>query len=176
VNFTQINFSDIDNAATQLMEANTRILSNLALLEQTTPNITESVIQILANLADTVERGINFSIMHADSVSAFLAGVDTLANALPNTTDAVRRQNTLRVLSSIGIKGGLVTTSATPIAVLGSQREAAYTRYGALVKEYGASVRVGQPYSTKLLPAIKYLQLSIDRAMNAASHHESIQA
>lgn len=170
MNTTLIDFKQIDTDAVAIIEASTNIKSNLQLLEADHPTITESVTQVLAHIADTVERHGQFQIMHVDSVSAFLAGVEALAIALPNATNPSKVANTLRVLSVVSVKDGLVTTNAVPIAQLGASKEHIHDKYRALVKQYVASVSAGEPHVRDLTAAVKKLQVMIDRAMMSAAH------
>lgn len=170
---TSIDFKSMNEAAAAASFSTNNTIANLTALEKEHGPLTESVTHILANIADTIEQHKQFKIMHADSLSAFLAGVEVLSRALPVATDATKIANTLRVLSVIGTKDGVITTKAAPIAKLGASKEDIHDKYRVAVRRYLSSIAAGEPHTQELLSAVKRLQVQIDRAVTAAAHAHS---
>lgn len=172
---TSIDFKAINKAAEEAASSATNIITNLASLSTDVEPLAESVTHVLANIAATVHDSRPFTLMHVDSVSAFLAGVEVLAHALPHATDANKIANTLRVLTVISIKDGVVSPEAAPIARLGALHIESLAKYRHLVRQYVASVQSGHPHSDTLLKEVKHLQLMVDRAMTIAVNDNSEQ-
>lgn len=156
---------------TKMNEAIRKNLTVLAEQHSTTAStLTESVTNVLANLATTTSAGEPFKVMHLDSIASFLAGVETIANALPSSQDELKKQNTLRALAAAAIgPDGNVTYAVTPIAQLGARNQELRSKYVKLVQDYTMSADRGQPDGRSLTMAIRQLQLNIDQAMRQAS-------
>lgn len=153
-------------------------LSVLAKDQDTTGAVlAENVTHILANIASTASEGQPLKLMHLNSIAAFMAGVESIANALPNAQDPQRVQNTLRVLQAASVgKDGFVTTAVAPIAQLGARKADVMSKYDQMVKDYMLGVSRGQPNGSALTQAARQLQTSIDQAMRTAASTNAPQA
>lgn len=131
--------------------------------------LSEDVTHILANIASTASEGAPLKLMHLDSVAAFMAGVEAIANALPNSQDVGKVQNTLRYLRAAKIGAdGFITTASAPIAQVGVRNSELMSKYNKLVKDYAVGASGGHPSGDQLAAAAKQLQYRIDQAMRAA--------
>ncbi len=121
--------------------------------------IGESVLNLLANLATKAESGQEMDLMHTNSIAAFLAGVETIANALPVSKDQEKKENTLRALALAGMdSSGMINNATFPIVNLGARKSALHKQWA--TKLAGDTQTVAQ--------SIRRLQMSIDRAMRMA--------
>jgi hypothetical protein len=150
----------------------------LAEAEETSAQLlAEGVTHLLSYIANTAAGGKPLKAMHIDSVSAFLAGVEAIATALPKSQDVLRTQNTLRVLAQVGFgPDGELTTAAAPVAQLGARKPDLRDKYAKLVQDYSLSSSKGQPDGSALAQATKKLQVMIDRAMRQATAPQSAVA
>lgn len=170
-----------NKARAEIQSMNENVLTNLKTLaessKQTSQVLAESVTSVLANIASTAQQGGELKLMHLNSIAAFLAGVETLAQRLPNSQDANKTANTLRVLSAVGIgPDGNVTYATTPVAQLGARNEQLLQKYQKLVNDYAQSQSRGEPNGQQLTQATRQLQVAIDRAMRQASGSGGQQA
>lgn len=135
----------------------------------------ESVTHLLSNIATKAETGEPIKLMHANSVGAFLAGVETIANALPTSTDETKRENTLRVLAKAGMgPNGLINDFTFPIVNLGARNESRHKQMTQLVVDYMNSQIRGEPNGRRLAQVARQLQQGVDRAMRSAAAPRSI--
>lgn len=159
------------NEKERLYDTIRRNVSVIAEEHNTTADVlVENVTHILANIASTAEEGAPLKLMHINSIAAFMAGVESLAKALPTSQDRVKVQNALRYLqaSKVG-PDGFVTTAVAPIAQLGARKPGLMSKYDQLIKDYIVSQSRGQPNGGQLAQAAKQLQMLIDQAMRTAS-------
>lgn len=134
----------------------------------TTPrNLMETVTSLLANIATKAENGQPIDLMHINSVAAFLAGVEAMADALPSATDETKRTNTLRVLATAGLEGGQVNDATFPIVSLGARKEAQHKMYSQMLQAYTSSQTMGKPNGFPVVRAVRELQMKVDRAMRS---------
>lgn len=127
--------------------------------------ITETVLSLLANIATKAETGRDIDLMHINSVAAFLAGVETIARALPTSTDERKKQNTIRALSVAGLgDDGKINDATFPIVNLGAQKADLHISWGDKLKQY-VTTKDGQSISKE----IRQLQMKIDKAVRAAA-------
>lgn len=172
VKFNMIKKAHVYNK--QQLQINKAIHKNLTMIaEQYSTNVTtltESVTNVLANLATTTSAGEPFKVMHLDSIASFLAGVEAIANALPSSQDEIKKQNTLRALAASAIgPDGHVTYAVTPIAQLGARNQELRNKYVKLVQDYTIGAERGQADGRALTMAIRQLQINIDQAMRQTS-------
>lgn len=170
-----------NKARAERQMTNENVLTNLKVLaessKQTSQVLAENVTSVLANIASTAQQGAELKLMHLNSIAAFLAGVETLAQRLPNSQDATKTTNTLRVLAAVGIDPeGHVTYATTPVAQLGARNEQLMQKYQKIVNDYAQSQSRGQPDGKMLTQAARQLQVNIDRAMRQASGSGGQQA
>ncbi len=151
------------------IKAHIAVLSEDTKIQQTV--IVESVLNLLANLAVKAEQGEKLNLMHQNSIAAFLAGVETIANALPTATDETKKENTLRALALAGLgSDGMINDATFPIVNLGARKPQLHASWADKLKQYattGEGQRLGQE--------IRKLQLSVDRAMRSAMRVGSMQ-
>lgn len=155
------------------VQTDTTIRYNMSVLAESqasTPEVlSENVTHLLANIASTASAGSPLKLMHLNSIAAFLAGVESIANALPNAQDQTRVEKTLRVLQAAAVGAdGFINSAVTPIAQLGARKTDLMSKYDQMVKDYMLGVSRGQPDGTQLSQAAKQLQTMIDQAMNTA--------
>lgn len=144
-------------------------IQGLAEAQDMTPvALSESVTNILANIAVTAEEGKPLQLMHTDSIASFMAGVEAISQSLPVSQDQTKRENTLRVLAAAAVgPDGNVSYAATPIAQLGARKEELRNKYLQLVNAYAAG---SNPEAGKALAqAARMLQQQIDQAMRQGS-------
>lgn len=128
----------------------------------------ESVTHVLANIASTASDGKPIQLLHTNSVAAFFAGVERLANVLPNM-DEPNKSKGLRLLTTASVgPDGHVTYQVAKIAELGARDDRLYKSYLQMVTDYVTSVSRGQPNGEPLAQAARQLQMNIDRAMRAS--------
>lgn len=168
-------FKLIKPAATKLRALNLSIqhiqsyIHGLAESQQMEPAaLTESVTNLLANIATTAASGQPLKLMHTDSIASFMAGVEAISQSLPVSQDQTKRENTLRVLAAAAVgPDGNVTYAATPIAQLGARKPELRDKYLQLVNAYASS---GDEQAGKALAsAARMLQQQIDQAMRQGS-------
>lgn len=149
-----------------------QILSNLAEMADITGTdvnvLGESVTSLLANIAVKAEQGEPIDLMHVNSVAAFMAGVEAIADALPTATDEDKKQNTLRVLATAAIEDGTANRATYPIVNLGARKTNRHKSYLRIIQDYMASVTQGDPQGQILTRAARILQMKIDRAIVSA--------
>lgn len=150
------------------------IHSSFAILAEqqgtTAQAVAESVTHILANIAATAQEGTPLKLMHLDSIAAFMAGVEAIANALPNAQDTNKVQNTIKYLQAAKVGAdGFVTTATAPIAQAGIKHRELMSKYSQMVKDYTLGASRGQANGAELVSAAKQLQTQIDQAMRVAS-------
>lgn len=125
--------------------------------------VSESVLSLLANIAVKAEQQQPIDLMHQNSVAAFLAGVETIARALPSATDQQKKQNTLRALAVAGLgEDGTVNDATFPIVNLGARKADLHKSWAEKLKSYAATGEGAQ-----LAQAVRQLQMSVDRAMRS---------
>lgn len=125
--------------------------------------VSESVLSLLANIAVKAEQKQPIDLMHMNSVAAFLAGVETIALALPSSTDQEKKQNTLRALAVAGLgEDGTINDATFPIINLGARKAALHSQWGQKLKAYTATGEGAQ-----LAQAVRQLQMNVDRAMRS---------
>lgn len=130
--------------------------------------LVENITSVLANIAMSAEEGKPIDLMNQNSIPSFLAGVDTIANALPHSQEQDKKENTIRVLAAASIgRDGMVTYAVTPIAQLGARKSELRLKYSKLVQAYAQS---GDQQDGKILAqAVRQLQMKIDQAMRVAA-------
>lgn len=162
----------------ELRENATIIANVIAIADQhnfTPTQLHENATHILANIAMNVEDGQPIKVMHVNSVAAFMAGIEAIANALPDATDERKKQNTLRVLAASGLdEFGQINDSTFPIVNLGARKEKLKAKYQAMIQQYMVTQARGTPRGMELAQEARRLQLSIDRAMRSAAQSRSV--
>lgn len=170
--------NSLKNSTDQQNDTIRRNLTMLAEVQLSTRELlAENVTHILANIAATASDGGELKLMHLNSIAAFMAGVEAIANAMPNSQDKSKVQNTLRYLQSakVGVDG-LVTGAVGPIAELGAQKPDLMAKYSQIIKAYVLSVSRGKPTGDILAQSARALQSSIDQAMRVATSTTAPQA
>lgn len=136
--------------------------------------VAESVTHILANITNTIEQGKPLQLLHINSLAAFLAGVEAIANALPTSQSEQRVQNTLRVLAVAGLNQyGDINGATIPIVNLGARKEELKAKYLALLQAYLNSQNQGRPNGVQLNTSIRQLRMSVERAMRSSMQPKS---
>lgn len=164
-------FNLIKTANTQLVELRNEVASICeafsAIAKErnvSVQHLAESVTHILANIAQTAQAGKPIRLMHLNSVAAFMAGVDAIAQGLPNAKDQDKKRNTIRALAVAAIgPDGEINDATFPIIDLGARKEDLKTKYAALLQNYVRNPKNGQELSL----AARQLQLAVDRAMRS---------
>lgn len=130
----------------------------------------EAVTHVLANIIATASQGAPIKAMNASSLAGFMAGVETLAMALPKSNEQ-QKANALKVLQAASIgPDGLVTTSVASIAQLGAKKPDLSTKYAGVVNKYLAAANSKTPDAGKeLVTVARQLQAAIDRAMRGGT-------
>lgn len=142
-----------------------------ATTNQTTSDLFENATHILSNIAVNAREGKPLTIMHPNSIASFMAGIEAISHSLPTSTDAIKRDNTLRVLAAAAIdRDGLVNYAATPIAQLGAQKPDSLKKYQRLVQNYVMSVEHGAPDGKGLAHIADVLKQLIDQAMRRSAN------
>lgn len=167
-----------DTIRAQMIEESTNIVAHLAAIAQvkgkTLDFVAESAMSLLANIAVTADSGKPIKLMHTNSVAAFLAGVETIAQALPKTDDEIKKQNTLRALAVSGIgDDGSVNDATFPIVNLGARKEAVHQKWAQMVGDYVKTQASGQPQGEALSRAVRQLQQKVDMAMRTSAQPRS---
>lgn len=130
--------------------------------------LAENVISVLANIALTAEEGKPIDLMNQSTIPSFLAGVESIANALPHSQEQDKKENTIRVLAAASIgRDGMVTYAVTPIAQLGARKDTLRAKYAKLIQAYAHTG--DQQDGAILAQAVRQLQMKIDQAMRVAS-------
>lgn len=154
-------------ATASYVQANLTVLAETQ--NQTAEILAENVTHVLANIANAAQQGEELKLMHTNSIAAFLAGVETLAQKLPDQSPD-KSANALRVLAAASIDpDGYVTYATTPVAQLGARNEPVMQKYQKVVNDYVTSQSRGQPDGTQLAQLARKLQMNIDRAMRIAA-------
>jgi hypothetical protein len=134
----------------------------------------ESVTHLLANIATAAHDGKPIRLMHLNSIAAFMAGVDAITQALPNSQDPTKKQNTIRALSVAGIASdGMINDATFPIIEVGARREDLKSKYVQMLKDYVLSREKGNPQGTIVASAARKLQMAVDRAMRSIAKPRS---
>jgi len=164
----------VNQALTEQIDAATTMFTNLlefAKIEGENPGVLiENVTNVLANIATTAAENKPIQLMNANSIAAFLSGVDILSQKLPNLQDATKKANSLRALAAVNVDpSGEVTYATVPIARLGAQDQNMYAKYQKIVNDYEQSTAIGKPNGKALQQAARVLQMKIDQAMRQAA-------
>ena len=160
---------------TQLQESATMKGNYVALAEAANCEanaLEESVTNLLANLAQNIEDGKPITVMMQNTCGAFLAGVDLLAQAMPQSMDMNKAVNAVRVLNAIEVEAdGMANKAIMPVVKLGAQDKNKTHEYAKLVVGYNQRARgsenqeLGPAVSHVLLRHVRRLQQKIDQAM-----------
>lgn len=169
-----------NQARVELLSETDAINSNLVILaetqNQTSDVLAENVTHVLANIANAAQEGDELKLMHQNSIAAFLAGVEMLAQRLPEASPE-KLTMAMRVLAAASVDPeGYVTYATTPIAQLGARSPDLMQKYRKIVDGYVQSVSRGSPDGTKLAQAARKLQMTIDRAIQLAQSSGSKNA
>ena len=127
----------------------------------------ENVTHVLANVSTKTTNGEEISLASQDSIAAFLAGVDVIANRLPQSTNSNKTQSLVRMLNKCGVEfDGTINTSCVPIAEIGAKFPDIRKKYYRLLALYNMSLERGRGVANdSLVRAVKVLQHKIDSAM-----------
>lgn len=160
----------------QLQQSIKSSFATLAEQAETTPSVLmESVTHVLANIATKLETGQEIDLMHINSVAAFLAGVDVIANALPQTSDQNKRTLTIDVLSKVGLdEYGKINDHTFPIVNVGARNQSLHKKYAEMLKQYTVSAARGAPQGEQAAREVRRLQMNIDKAMRSSSSTPSM--
>jgi hypothetical protein len=163
--------STADKASKSQVDAIITNLSTIAEHKNTTmQQLGENVTHLLANIASKADAGEPIKLMHINSVGAFLAGVEAIAQALPSSPDPVKRENSLRILATAGIgAGGKINDETFPIVNLGARKEERHKQMTKIVSDYMDSQVRGEPNGRELAQIARKLQMDVDRAMRSAA-------
>lgn len=176
---TKFNMIKSANAADKKAKAQVNAifanLSAFALMKNTTPQrLHESVTHLLANIATKADAGEPIKLMHVNSIGAFLAGVEAIAQALPSAPDPEKRTNTLRILATAGMgPDGTINDETFPIVNLGARKEARHKEMTQMVADYMDSQVRGEPNGRPLAQLARKLQMDVDSAMRSATQPQS---
>lgn len=130
----------------------------------------EAATHVLANIAHTASSGKPLKVMHLNSISAFMSGIETIAKMMPQSQDETKKANTIRVLSAAAVgSDGFVTGAVAPIAQLGARNEQQHNKYSTLVNDYMKTVESGKPDGRSLAQAARLLQQQIDQAVRVST-------
>lgn len=130
--------------------------------------LVETVTQVLANFAAKASEGQPIvALSDINSLSAFLAGVEAIANNLPKTQNQQTKTLALQILNTIAIgQDQKVTPSAlSPIIGQGAKYPDLVNNYKRVVQTYFTSLDQNRPNGAELVKAVKALQQNIDTAM-----------
>lgn len=157
----------------QEMMENQAIVAKLTTIAESTETevevLSEAVTSLLANIATKAEQGKPIDLMHINSVAAFLAGVEAIADALPSSTDEQKKQNTIRVLTTAALEDGTPNSATYPIINLGARKAERHKSYLAALQHYATGQTKGDPQGEMLARLIRMLQMKIDRAMRSSA-------
>ena len=133
--------------------------------------LVENVTHVLANIASKADSGQSIELASHDSIAAFLAGVEAVADRLPQSRDATRAQSMVRTLNKCGVESdGTINTSCVPVAELGAQHPDVRKKYYRLIALYNMSLERGRGVANQeLVRAVRVLQHKIDSAMRTVS-------
>lgn len=133
--------------------------------------LVENVTHVLANIANKADAGEEIQAASQDSIAAFLAGVEAIADRLPQTQDSTRAQSMVRTLNKCGIEqDGHITTSCVPVAEIGAKYPDVRKKYYRLLALYNMSLSRGRGVANNdLIRAVKVLQHRIDGAMRTVA-------
>lgn len=128
----------------------------------------ENVTHVLANISNKAANGEEISLASQDSIAAFLAGVEVVADRLPQSTaDDNKTQSLVRTLNQCGVESdGTINTSCVPVAEIGAKFPDVRKKYYRLLALYNMSLERGRGVANdSLTRAVKVLQHRIDSAM-----------
>lgn len=118
--------SDIQSSQTAILEYADSVAKQLNEMEV----LAESVLNILANISNKAGAGEEIQAASAESLAAFMAGVEALANQLPSVENEKTKKSILSIMSNVGINpDGTVTTNIESVAILGKKYPELYKKY-----------------------------------------------
>lgn len=133
----------------------------------------ESVTHVLANITTKAEAGENIQAASQDSIAAFLAGVEAVADRLPQSQsqESGKAQSLVRVLNKCAVgQDGYISTDCAPIAEIGAKFPDIRKKYYRELALYNMSLERGPGAANKsLIRAVRVLQHKIDSAMRSVS-------
>lgn len=154
------------STANELINESNDIVKSL----QTVNVLAETVMHVLANVATKAEEGQDISAASADSIAAFLAGVEAIATRLPNSSNNEKKQTIMRKLAVCGINpDGTLSTNCVPIAEIGSSFPELRRKYSQLINSYELSIEQGRPNGSTLVRSVRSLQQILDRAIRTST-------
>lgn len=131
----------------------------------------ESVTHVLANIATKAEAGEEIQAASQDSIAAFLAGVEAVADRLPQSQESGKAQSLVRVLNKCAVgQDGYISTDCVPIAEIGAKFPDIRKKYYRVLALYNMSLERGRGAANRsLIRAVRVLQHKIDSAMRSVS-------
>lgn len=130
----------------------------------------ESVLHVLANIAAKAEGGQPVEAASAESLASFMAGVEALAQRLPDVRNEKTKRSILSIMSNAGINpDGTVTANVQQVAELGKGQKELYTRYIRAFKMYELSLQRNRPAGQQLARAAKRVQQIVDQAVRVST-------
>ena len=129
--------------------------------------LAEDVTHVLANIANKAGSGEEIQAASAESLGAFMAGVEALAQKLPMSANENAKKKVISIMANMQINpDGTITTNVQPVAEYGLRMNATKaSKYASIFKAYENALSQGNPDGTALVQAAKRLQQEIDRAL-----------
>lgn len=138
----------------------------------------EDVTHVLANIASKAGSGEEIQAASAESLGAFMAGVEALASRLPQSSNENAKKKVISIMANMQINpDGTITTNVQPVAEYGIKTNAdKAAKYTSLFRSYENTVSQGNPDGRMLVQAAKQLQIEIDRALRSTMQPKRIAA
>lgn len=132
--------------------------------------LVEDVTHVLANIATKAGSGEEIQAASAESLGAFMAGVEALAQKLPTTSNEAAKKKVISIMANMQINpDGTITTNVQPVAEYGIRMNASSAaKYSKLFRSYENTISQGNPDGIQLVQAAKRLQQEIDRALRTS--------
>jgi len=126
--------------------------------------LTEDVTHVLAAIATAANSNKPLQMASAESLAAFLAGVEMLSQKLPSSKNEQTKQSVLRLMANIRINPDQsLSTNVQPIVDLGASNPSIMKRYVNILKMY--EYHPDQDSAEAVSRAARLLQGEIDRAL-----------
>lgn len=156
----------IQTVQSAMLESADLFVSQLAEMEV----LGESVLQLLANISTKASAGQTIDAASAESLAAFMAGVEALANQLPKVENDKTKRSILSLMSNIGVnQDGTATTNIDGVASFGHRYPDLYKKYIRAFKIYELSLQRNRPAGQPLERAAKRLQQQVDQAIRVST-------
>lgn len=136
------------------------------LFEKQMALVLENATHVIASLATAAQDGRAVDAKAAE----FLAGIEAIAQKLPNSRDAIRKSNVMRALAGCQIDNqGNLNQASELFAKLGQEKYELLGKYQNLIRRYieARSGKTGSQPTQQLVQALRKLQMDVDVAMRS---------